>query len=254
MARLALGDADAAEKSLREAIAKDDQLAVAWLGVGQALVAKSKPAEAEEALRRAIELAPKLAVARLDLADLLVATDRADEAAALCEESLAVLPTEHKLHLKLANIRAGQKQYDASLEHFAAARELAPFVYSPEASLAIACYQLGDEAKADELLNKALATEPNDPVAHCFVGQIARRNEQLQDAREHLENAATLPLSATWPASHRRQFLTLVYAEQLQLAQQVRDEALARVVLTRWVELEPGNEGVKGMLKELGRE
>ena len=220
MANLASGDVDAAEKRLRQALAKDDQFSLAWLGLGQALVAKADAAGAEKALRRAIELAPRLTVARLDLADLLVAQGRLDEAAAVCEEAKKMAPDDYKPDLKWANILAEQKQYDASLQHFAAARRLAPFVYSPQASLAIACYQLGDEPMANQLLAEAVANNPADPVPYCFLGQIARRNGQLDEAEKYFIRASKLPKPRTWPDSHRQQFGNLIFAEELELAKQ----------------------------------
>lgn len=254
MAYLVQGDAAVAERCFRQALAKDDQFSLAWLGLGQAMVAKSQLPEAEQALRQAIELAPRMTVARLDLIDLLVASGRLEEAAALCDEAIKFAPDDYKPRLKLANVLAQQKQYDASLEQFAAARKLAPFLYTPEASLAIACYQNGDEPTAARLLQEATAHAPNDPAPHCFVGQIARRDNELQQARESLERAAELPTPSTWPESHRRQFLVLVYTEQLQLAQQLEDAGLARQALTAWLELDPSNAALHKLQKQLDQE
>jgi tetratricopeptide (TPR) repeat protein len=251
MAQLALRNADAAEKSFRDAIAKDEQLAVAWLGLGQAQVAKSKPEEAEQALRRAIELAPKLVVARLDLADLLVEQDRLDEAGTVCAKAMAASPGDHRPHLKIANIQAQQHEYVGSLIYFEEARKLAPFLYSPQSSLAIACYQLGDEPTARELLQESLANEPDDPVPHCFLGQIARRDGQWDKARNHLQRAAELPTPRSWPASHRRQFLALVYNEQIQLAEQLQDKVLARNTVANWLRIDPENQSLQALKRQL---
>ena len=68
--------------------------------------------------------------------------------------------------------------------------------------------------QVDQLLAEAIRENPRDPVPHCFLGQIARRNGNVQVAREELEQAAELPVPETWPASHVRQFLILVYTEQ----------------------------------------
>jgi tetratricopeptide (TPR) repeat protein len=251
MAYLAAGERAAAERCLRQSLAKDDKSSLAWLGLGQALVANSQPPEAERALRRAIELAPRMTVARLDLVDLLLASGRLKEAAAQCDAASKFAPADYKPRLKHANLLAQQKQYDASLKEFAAARELAPFLYTPQSSLAIACYQSGDEATALRLLQESLAHDPHDPVPHCFLGQIARRANDLPSARELLNRAAELPTPPTWPASHRKQFLVLVYTEQLQLAQQLEDEKLARQTLAAWLELDPNNEALRSLQQQL---
>lgn len=253
MAHLAAGDAEAAESDLRQALAQDDKLPLAWLGLGQALVASGQRVEAENAFRRVVEFAPRLTVARLDLADLLVVQDRWEAAIEQCETAMQFAPTEHQPHLKLANIYAQQQRYEESLKQFQAARELAPFVYSPQASLAIACYQFGDETKADQLLREAVKENSEDPVPHCFLGQIARRNGETPRACEELQRAVELPVPRTWPASHVRQFLTLVYTEQLQLAQELEDAEFARRVATVWLKLEPENTGLQQLLRDLSR-
>lgn len=241
---LANGDTDQAEARLRQALAADDQLSLAWLGLGQTLAAKSKSAEAELAFRRAIELAPRQTVARMDLADLLVGQQRLDEAAAMCREGIDFSPEDHRPQLKLANVFALQNNYSESLERFAEARKLAPYLYSPQSSLAIACFQLGDEQAAQRLLQESLALDANDPVPHCYLGQIASRRGELQTAREELDQAARLPLPTAWPESHRRQFLTLVYAEQLQLADTFEDKPLARQAIAALLQMDPENKSL----------
>jgi uncharacterized protein HemY len=117
--------------------------------------------------------------------------------------------------------------------------------------LGIACYQFGDEETASKLFNEALANAPDDPVPHCFLGQIARRNGQWQEARAYFTRAAKLPTPPSWPASHKRQFLALVYAEQLQLANQLADKPLARRAVTDWLRLEPNNAALQDLQRQL---
>jgi hypothetical protein len=251
MAYLATGDAPKAEALLRVALTKDDQLSLACLGLGQSLVAQQKPKPAEKELRRAIKLAPHLTVARLDLTDLLAADHRLDEAIAVAQATVEQAPDEHLPLLKLANLYAQQRKYDASLASFAAAQKLAPFVYSPQASLAIACYQLGDEETANRLLAEAVARDAKDPVPRFFLGQIARRNSAWADARKNLQLAVELPIPHTWPASHVHQFIKLAYTEQFQLAQQLQDAALTRSTLTALIKLEPENAAIRKLRDQL---
>jgi tetratricopeptide (TPR) repeat protein len=251
MAYLATSDAPKAETLLRRALTKDKKLPLAWLGLAQSFVAQQKMKWVEDALRRAIELAPQLTAARLDLVDLLVANQRLDEAVAVAQSTVELAPDEHLPLLKLANLYAQQRKFEASLSSFAAARKLAPFVYSPQSSLAIACYQLGDEATANRLLAEAVALDAKDPVPRFFLGQIARRNSSWADAKSNLQLAIDLPIPRTWPASHVHQFVKLVYAEQLQLAQQQQDTNLARTVLAAWIRLEPENAAVRKLSDDL---
>jgi tetratricopeptide (TPR) repeat protein len=252
MASLAKGDASSAEALLRQAITVEDQPPMAWLGLGRVLVAKENFEEAETSLRRALEISPNLTVARLDLVDLLIRQNRTADAIAMAQTAVEVAPDEHAPLLKQANLYAQQKNYTASLASFAAARKLAPFLYSPESSLAIACYQIGDERTASRLLAEAVAQDGDDPVPRFFLGQIARRNSEWPDARKNLQLAMELQVPRTWPASHVRQFRKLVYTEQLELAQQVQDQEFARRVLKSWSEFEPDNAVVRKMLADFG--
>jgi tetratricopeptide (TPR) repeat protein len=251
MAYLATNDAPKAETFLRRALNTDRNLPYAWLGLAQTLVAQQKPKLAEAALRRAMQLAPHLTVARLDLVDLLVTDHRLDEAVGVAQSTVELAPDEHLPLLKLGNLYTQQRKYDASLASFAAARKLAPFVYSPQSSLAIACYQLGDEVAASRLLAEAVANDAKDPVPRFFLGQIARRNSAWAEAKRNLQLAADLPIPRTWPASHMHQFVKLLYTEQLQLAQQLQDAKLARTVLTAWMKLEPENGEIRKLSDQL---
>jgi Tfp pilus assembly protein PilF len=253
MAYLAKHDLESAKRQFQQLLAQDSQLPTVWLGLGQVHAQSGEPNDAELALRRSIRFAPRMTVARLDLVDLLVSQERFEEAIAQCEMASELEPGAHQPHLKLADIYARQKRYDESLEQFQRARRLAPFVYSPAASLAIACYQHGNETKAKSLLGEAVAMDSDDPVPHCFLGQIARRDEQWQTAKEQLRQALELPIPDTWPASHVRQFLTLIYAELLQLAEQIGDESLARSAAEGWLKIEPDKAGLKELLQVLSR-
>lgn len=253
MAKLAGGDSLAAVDDFYAILQTDDQMAATWVGFGQVLMKAEKIAAAEDAFRTALEIAPRLTIARLDLVDLLIAQEKFDEAIAECQLAIQYDDTSHQSHLKLADIYARQRRYDESLEQFAMARKLAPYVYSPEASLAVACYQNGDEEKANKLLSSALKANPRDPVPHCFAGQIARRNRDWPAAGDHFEQARHLPIPATWPASHVRQFLTLIYTEQLQLAQETEDIELLRSTASAWLKLEPKNGAIRKLLDQIAK-
>jgi hypothetical protein len=55
----------------------------------------------------------------------------------------------------------------------------------------------------------------------------------------------------SWPASHKRQFLELVYKEQLQLADQLQDDGLARQAAMDWLKLDPNNKALHELLRQL---
>jgi Flp pilus assembly protein TadD len=253
-ALLANGEIERAVNSFRELLKTEDQNATAWHGLGQALVKSEQPSEAERAFRAAIKLDPTLTIARLDLIELLIT--RGDIAAA---EKEIVLTDEkatesYEWHLKLANIFGRHKLYDKSLADFAEARKLAPFVYSPETSLGIVCYQAGDETKARELFQQANDKDPEDPVPYCFLGQIARRDGNFELAAEHFLRANEYLIPNDWPGTKQREFFRLLYAEELQLAQETENLVLLRDTAEAWLQMEPDNVAIKKLLFDLNAE
>jgi tetratricopeptide (TPR) repeat protein len=247
MAHFAAGDYPQAEQLQRQAIAIDDQYAFAWLGLGKALVAQRRFDESTLAFRRAVKLAPALTDAHLALANLHVQQDELEEAAAACQAAVTSSPAEPNAYLKMAEIRARQGRFDDSLQLLTEARRLAPYIHPPKVLLAVNLFQIGEVDRARTLLAEARAEAPNHPVPPLFLGQIARAGGQPADARRHLEAAASLPLPANWPASHRKRSMILLHSERLRLAEQLQDEVLARDAFEQWLKWEPENDQLRRM-------
>jgi tetratricopeptide (TPR) repeat protein len=250
-ALLANGETELAIDAFRELLKSNEQNATVWTGLGQALAKSDQHEEAGRAFRTALKLDPTLSIARLDLIELLIT--RGDVAAA--EEVIASVSrlenARYEWHFKLANIFGRHKLYDKSLQSFAEARKLAPFVYAPEASLGIVCYQAGDEAKSRELFQLAHDKDPEDPVPHCFLGQIARRDGNFELAAEHFLRANEYLIPNDWPGTKRWEFFRLLYAEELQLAQETENLVLLRDTAEAWLQMEPDNIAVKKLLDDL---
>lgn len=254
-ALLANGEFERATDAFRKILNSDEQNTTAWFGLGQALVKTEQPPEAEVAFRAALKLDPTLSIARLDLIELLVTRDKM----AAAEEQIASVSQQenanYQWHLKIANLFARHKLYEKSLQSFAEAKKIAPFVYSPEASLGIVCYQAGDETKASELFQLAHDKDPEDPVPYCFLGQIARRDGKFDLAAEHFLRANEyLTTPSGWTLSKGREFRRLLYAEQLLLAQQTENLVLLRNTAEAWLQMEPDNFAVKKLLFDLNAE
>jgi Tfp pilus assembly protein PilF len=77
-----LGDADAAIRHYRSAIAARPDSAAAYLNLGLTLAGQKKLAEAQQALEAAVKYDPNLYEAHLKLGELLVGQGKADSAAA----------------------------------------------------------------------------------------------------------------------------------------------------------------------------
>jgi tetratricopeptide (TPR) repeat protein len=250
-ARLASGDASRAEKLCREVLSKDSAYPLAWLGLGKALDAQANVQQAELSYRKAIELAPALTDAHLGLSDNLTRQVKLKEAAAACEEAIRYSPDTPHAHLKLAGIKAQEHQYDDCLRSLVAAQRLAPYTHPPKVLLAVYFHQNGDADKAKNLLREAHADAPGHPVPELFLGQFAAREKRWGDARALLNNAASRAIPNNWPASHKKRFLILLSSERFELAQQLRDEALARAAVDEWIKHDPDNRQLHEIYKGL---
>jgi cytochrome c-type biogenesis protein CcmH/NrfG len=236
---------------LREVLTKDQAYPLAWLGLGKALDTQADFQQAELSYRKAIEFAPALTDAHLALADNLAKQSKLKEAAAACDEALQLSPDAPNAHLQLAGIQARQHNYDACFRSLAAARRLAPYTHPSKVLLAVFYNQNGDAGKAKSLLREAHTDEPQHPIPELFLGQFALREKRLEDARHFLTAAATRPIPANWPESHKKRFLVLISAERFKLAQELRDESLARGAVEDWIKYDPDNRQLQEIYKSL---
>jgi Tfp pilus assembly protein PilF len=250
-AYLANSDAARAERLTREVLTKDPKYPLAWLGLGKSLDSRNKIAEAEKAYRKAIALAPALTDARLALADNLAKQSKLKEAKRACEEAIKVAPDTPNAFLKLAGFEASEKRYDECRRNLEAAHALAPYTHPPRALLAVYYFRNGDSDTAKKLLKEAHDAAPDHPVPELFLGQFASREKRFDDARMLLENSASRLVPANWPESHKRRFMVLLNTERFKLAQQLRDEKLARAAVDEWIKYDPDNRQVQQLYNGL---
>jgi tetratricopeptide (TPR) repeat protein len=250
MALVAKNELARAEEQFRQAISMDGDYPLAWLGLGKALSAQQKFEPAEDAYRRGLELAPGLSDARLGLADLLMRRGQLDDAKEVYAAAIDDSPEAANIYLKLAEISAKQGRFDECLEYCSKARQLAPYTHPPKVLLAVNCFQIGDTEKARSLLSEARLESPDHPMPSLMLGQLARRERQLEAARNYFL-AAAQKVPENWPDSHRQRFLVSLHSERFQLAQQLQDLDLARDALAEWLKCDPQNDQLQRMYDEL---
>ncbi len=247
------GDYPRAEELCRQALTMDAEYPLAWLGLGRALDGQGKFRDAADAYRRAGQIAPALTDAQLSLADNLLKQGELKEAAAACQAAIEISPDAASTHLKLAEICAKQKRYDDCLQEIDSARKLAPYTHPSKVLLAVYRFQNGDADRAKELLGEARAELPDHPVPELFLGQFAMQDQKWNDARKHLDAAATRTIPDNWPSSHKRRFLVLLHSERLKLAQQLQDAKLAENAASEWFKIEPSNSRVREVYEGVQR-
>jgi tetratricopeptide (TPR) repeat protein len=251
MARLASGDPSGAEKYFRQATELDGEYSLAWFGLAKALASQKKMESAEQTFRRSAELSPRESEARLALADLLIQRGALDEAKEVTSAARDNSPDMANVYLKLAEISAKQQRYDESLEYCEESRRLAPYTHPAKVLLAVFCFANGDQERGLKLVHEARDESPDHPMPHLILGQLARQQQELTNARECLERSASVPVPKNWPLSHQRRFGVLLHSERFQLAQSIQDIHLALDALAKWLKHDPTNSKLNEMYQKL---
>jgi cellulose synthase operon protein C len=245
---LARGDAEAAEKHLREASAaapraptllvglakawsrqkgaafageqlmqlaeRDPSFAFARYLAAQAHLDARDPARAEAALRRGLELQPDSAVPYQHLASHYLQLELGAEALAACHEGLSRFPDNIELRLMLARM-------NANLGKSSEAISIYEDILSTRPDLDLVAYKLamllalqgGDKAmwaRSMQIAQRLQGDAPSDPSLLATLGWVRFRAQDMRRARELLE--AAVRGAPEDPALHFH--LAAVYAEE----------------------------------------
>ncbi len=253
-----LDDIDRATKLARDGVEHRPQDAMAWLWLGQVLLAQKKHEEAEQACRKAQELAPADARTWNGLFTCCIRTGRSDEA----RQMLAELPEQ--VSLPVADIAFVQAQgyellgdREAAKRHYAVAENAAPDHFPLQMRIAN-FYLAEDSAHAEKALRKALelnrssgsarrmlaavlagdpdrwgeavrllseGSETADERVQAALLAMRRSEDRVNDLEASRQILERLVLHATNPSDVDRLLLALVYAElsKVQLTAAARD-------------------------------
>lgn len=195
---LDMGHLPAAAQHFREAVAADSTFAFGHFGLANS---STSLARFSEELRTASRLAAKVSRAeqlQIAIAEKALASDQ-QGAATLARELVRVAPNNPRAHLALATaLQQLGREVDAR-QSMQRAIALAP-------SFAPAYVQLGYSyllasprapAKAEAVIRKAVALEPDEPLPYIVLGSYGRAMNQLEQARLAYTNAARVdPTSA----------------------------------------------------------
>lgn len=150
-------DPERAEALFRDIISAQPDAAVAYAGLGLALLARNRLDEAEEPLRHALELDPKLANAHTTLSVLYDLQGRPDEA---------------RLHA----LRA---------------RELSPRDPTAANNLGVSYLVAGEFAQAEKTFREAALLAPNDPAVRNNLGVALGRQGHYGEALDQFLRAGS---------------------------------------------------------------
>ena len=93
---------------------------------------------------------------------------------------------------QIANLSISEEKYDLAIGHLKEAQKLQPDEFQLQLALAMAWFRRGEEKKASDIINAALASRPNDPQAHNLMGRIFLLQNDFPRAIQELRTALTL--------------------------------------------------------------
>jgi tetratricopeptide (TPR) repeat protein len=102
-----------------------------------------------------------------------------------------------KLHFSLGLLLASEKQYEPAVHEFELADALMPGTLEIVLNLGQAYLRAGNEAKAEETLNRALALKPDTPETLCPLGRLYTDQQRHIQAMEVLLKARKLAPQST---------------------------------------------------------
>jgi tetratricopeptide (TPR) repeat protein len=175
-------DIDGAIADLRRATEIAPGNSENWNALGLALEAKDATLEAEEALKRAIAVDPNDPVPLANYAILLLDQSRLDEAIGYIDKALALDPGFYVAYTAKGRYFLQKGDQAKGLEFLLAGSAANPAYAQGLLGVAIAQYQAGDEALAQQAFDNADRLDPNDPVTALARTAIAIDQDQADQA------------------------------------------------------------------------
>ncbi len=108
----------------------------------------------------------------------------------LANEAAKAVPKEGRFHELLGELELAEKQPKNAVPHYEKAMSLNPGYFGSYLGAGVAQLQLGDKAKAEQLLTKSAELLPTAPAAY-YLGNIAKDRGDAAKARQYYQAAAS---------------------------------------------------------------
>lgn len=145
--------------------------------------------QARAAAERAVQTDPESLDAQRALAVFWESTGNYEEALEAYQAALNINSNLSLLHVKVGDMHLNLGNVDAAIDHYVRGSSLAPTAVRPLRRIVTAYAQVGQYARASQYAADALSLNPSDPYLHGLVGQMLRRNNELDRAVEELSLA-----------------------------------------------------------------
>jgi len=161
-----------------------------YLGLVDCL--EGAPSLAREHLRRAVELDPELVNGWLLLGLIAESEEDLAEAEECMRRAALLEPNAHLARARLASLATARGDYEAALPELRAWAAAQPGESAPLLYLASAEIELEEWGEAAEVLDRALALEPQSAALHRRRGDLCRRTGDRTRAEFHYAQALEL--------------------------------------------------------------
>jgi len=189
LALLAFGEWSEARTQLERSLALDPKHGASLLYLGLVECLEGAPGRARERLERAVALDPELVNAWLLLGLMAESEEDFAEAVRCYSETVRRRGEAQLAHERLAFLALARGDHEEALPHLRAWVDGQPTETAPLLHLSAALVDLGNDAEAGRVLDRALALEPQAPALHRRRGALCRRLGQRAEAAEHFRAA-----------------------------------------------------------------
>ncbi|MHC4609722.1 MAG: tetratricopeptide repeat protein, partial [Planctomycetota bacterium] len=176
------GDLEAAEETVRKALAATPRSAKLHVGLSRLLRKLERTDEAVQWARSAVELEPQLAVAHAALGEALRAAGNLESATVAFRRALDLEPSRPALHAALAETLADQQRYAQAADHFRQAVNLGSHNPAHHLGLAKVLIRQGHYAEAIPVLEQGVErTESAQAMDHLAWLLATCPDDSLRD-------------------------------------------------------------------------
>jgi tetratricopeptide (TPR) repeat protein len=141
---------------------------------------------AREAAERAVALDPNSLDAQRALGVVWESTGNYESALAAYETALAINGNLSLLYIKVGDMYLALLDTDTAIDRYVRASSLAPTDTIPLRRIVLAYARVGQYARASQYAADAVRLNPSNPVLHGILGQMYRKNNDLDGAVEEL--------------------------------------------------------------------
>jgi tetratricopeptide (TPR) repeat protein len=169
----------------------DPQAAAAHLAAGRSHETAGQYEKAREDYQRAVDADPRNLEAYLRIADIYSTLDMAERAVAAYRQAIALEPRNYKPHHALGVFYYYRGQYREAIEQFRQSIERAPQRVDEYTNLAATFSDLGEDAKAEQVLRESLQIQET-ANAWNSLGAIRAYQKNDAEAIAHYRRAVAL--------------------------------------------------------------